>query len=409
MSLLINASTGLTSSTVQDGVADPSNSQLYLVESTGPSFRKFDLNTHFQVGTNVTCLSSPGAVCIINSASSVIASTSVNTVDFIENATGYRTNATGGLTLSNIPNNKGQRIASDTASGIAFYTTSTANTLVKIVASTQAVTQIIIPGISNFLPAAIILKSTGRWLVGGRFGKVYEIDSTGSIVDQLDVVYNTSMSSLGTTSLGNLAIITISGMSYDNNMLFLQTEGGVFLYDYSTKTKLWDMPLHESTNQNSVVMCASASGETLMGWNNTTATENNVIAEVDFTTYPVQVAAASGIFYSDSQNKWVSTGFCAGTNLGFALQLTVEKIRFFTINPRQTALRLFTVQNNSVDQKARLILIDDTGGVGTAFVAFDTIMQSPATYRVPTGRSIIEVVIVGEGTTALFDVSRYTT
>ena len=108
MSIIYNGSISLTSSTLQDGIADPSNNQIYFVESTLPSFRKYDMSTFGFIGS-ATCLSSPGAICLINNASSVIASTSVTTVDFIENATNYRTNKAGGLALAG--NAKNQRIA----------------------------------------------------------------------------------------------------------------------------------------------------------------------------------------------------------------------------------------------------------------------------------------------------------
>ena len=39
----------------------------------------------------------------------------------------------------------------------------------------------------------------------------------------------------------------------------------------------------------------------------------------------------------------------------------------------------------------------------------DTIMQSPTTYSVPSGKNVIEIVKVGEGYTSLWQVNRYTT
>jgi hypothetical protein len=394
----------LTSTTLQAGIADPSNGQVYIVESTGPTFRKYSLTTLAQVGSSVTCLSSPGAVCLINSASSVISSTGVSTVDFIENSSGYRTNVSGGNTLGSFDN---QRIAADTASGIAFYVTGTSNQLTRIVASSQTVSNITIQGCANFLPACIILRSTGSWLVGGRFGKIYEIDSNGNILNHIDVQYPISMSSLNTTSVSNLAIITISGMSYDGNLLYVETEHMQQVYDYSTGTMIWQMPINQAANTPAAVFCASASGETLVAWNNITSTENNTVQEVDFTTSPVQTITASGTFYTNATNKVVSTGFCAGTNLAFAVQQTAERIYVFNVVPRSTVVRTVTVQIAGVNQLARLMIFDDTSG--TAVRLLDTYFQSPGNYRLPTGRNIIEVVKVGDGANALWDVSRYST
>ena len=77
--------------------------------------------------------------------------------------------------------------------------------------------------------------------------------------------------------------------------------------------------------------------------------------------------------------------------------------------PRASTTRTFTVQNNGINQVARLVLLDDTGGQGTDTVLLDTKMQSPATYTVPTGKTIIEIVRIGEGTNSLWDVSTYST
>jgi len=406
MSIIYNGSISLTSSTLQDGIADPSNNQIYFVESTLPSFRKYDMSTFGFIGS-ATCLSSPGAICLINNASSVIASTSVTTVDFIENATNYRTNKAGGLALAG--NAKNQRIAADTASGIAFYVSSTANKLVKLVGSPQSVTQITLPGVANFLPTCVILKSTGRWLVGGRFGKIYEINSSGNVVDELVVPLSPNTGILSTTALGNLAIDAISSMSYDNNMLLVGTEQALMLFDYSTKTLLKQMFIHQATNQpQNAVLCAAASGETVLSWSNAfgAGVENNLIQELDFTVAPFQLRDN---LHTDSTNKIVSTGFNPTTALGFALQQTSEKIRIFSVVTRASTTRTFTVNPGGIDQKFRLILIDDSGGVGNASIILDTYAQSPATYRIPTGKTILELVKVGQGTNALWDYSRYTT
>lgn len=398
MSITLTGSVSLTNSTLRDGIADPSTNLIYIVEGTTPSFRRIDPVNLIVMNASAVCLTAPSGITMINTASAVIVSSSVTTVDYIEVATGYRTNVAGGLTT--FASFKSQQIAGDTSAGIAFATSSTINTLVKMT-SGQVITKPVINGTASFTPICVILKSPGRWLVGGKFGKVYEIDSSANIIDQLDVgnLPNTGISSTN----ANISPPTIGFMSYDNNLLLVSTEDSLQLFDYSTKTKLWHTPVSQSLNTG--VLCAAASGITLFSRLVAPSTENNIGTELDFTVAPVQVRDC---LFTDSTNLVVATGLNPASNLGFLLQSTSEKVRIFNVIPRGSTTRTITVQVAGIDQKARVLLLNDTG-LGTATRLLGTVIQSPGTYRVPTGTNIIEIVKVGDGTNALWDVTRYST
>lgn len=411
MTMVYNGSITLTSSTLSDGTVDPANNLLYVVETTGPSMRKYNLITLAQVGSSITCLSAPAAICVINSASSVIASTSVTTVDFIENATGYRTNVTGGLALYTGGGLVSQRGAVDTASGIAFFVSSTINKLVQVTASTESVAQITISGIvdtnaASFQPQCIIWKSTGRFLVGGTFGKIYEIDTAGAIRDQLTIPIspNTGLGPI-LDSYTSANGPPIQHISYDNNILIASTDESIYCYDYSTKTKLWNHSANLNASPAGIVLCASSSGETLV-CQNVIMVSNSVVREYNFTTGAPGNSLGS-TFFSDSSNKIFCTGFAPGLSIGWALQNTVEKIRTFTVSAPPTAPQVINLPSPYLE--GRFVVLDDTGGVGTAKVVLDTYILTGNSYRLPTGKTLIGLTRMYNGVNAFWCESRVNT
>ena len=400
MSITYTGSINTKPSTLRDANYDPTTQALFVVESTTPTVRKYNLSTLAFIAS-ATCLVNPSGITLVNSASSVIVSSSATTVDFIENATLYRTNTTGGATTFA---SRSQQIAGDTTNGIAFAVGG-AGKVTKITSSgTVTSTSIsVIGGTSGFTPHCVILKSTGRWLVAGSHSKVYEIDTSANVVDQLTV---TLTPNTGINDSVALAEPTICSLSYDNNLLLVTTEDTLFLYDYVTKTKLWQQPINAQGSTDQLLLCASASGECLLSRDLTTTTENNTIQEIDFTVAPVQVRDN---LFAGASNPIVSLGLINGTNIGYALQQTAESILVMNVTPRFTTTRTVSVQLNGVDQACRLIWIDDTNGTGNTQRILDTYMQSPATYRIPTGKTIIEIVKVEVGTGAQWGFGRFTT
>ena len=401
MSISYNGSITLATSTMTDGVIDPTNNQLYVVEITGPSMRKFNLQTLAQVGSNITCLANPGVISLINAASSVIGSTSSTTIDFVENATGYRTNQAGSaVTILNTL--KGQRMASDTSNGIALACTSSSNTILKIT-SAQTSTALSIKGMPNFLSECIIFKSTGRFLIAGKFGKVYEIDTSGNIIDELTVTLDPNTGLLANTSDNALDLPTIYFISYDNNLLTVTTDESVSVYDYSTKTKLWQHQMNQTSGGSQMVLCAASSGETLMS-RNSTLTASSPVTEFNFTTYGPQ---QGDTLFTDNANLIFCTGFAPGLSYGWALHHTIEKIRVFTVSAPSTTTQTVTLPSPYLS--GRLIVLDDTSGVGTVKRVLDTYCLSGNTYRLPTGKTLIGITKMYNGTNAFWCEARIST
>lgn len=406
MSITFTGSINTAPSTLKDGVYDSTTDTILIVESTTPTIRKYNPNTLSFVAS-AACLSSPIGLCVLNSASAVVVSSSATTVDFVEIASLTRSNVAGGAAIYSAANKSGQLIAADTSLGIAFAVASlAANPIVKILAAGQAISKPTMNFNTNFIGHCIILKASGRWLVGGKLGKIYELDSSANIVDELTVQLTPNTGQLQNYNAAALSQPIITGLSYDNNMLLVTTDVGLFLYDYSTKTRLASLPLSSfDANGDQYLICASSSGETLFSVLTNAVTENTPIQELEFTAGPLQT---KDVLFTNAVNKIVSMNFAA-SGQAMALQPTSEQIRIFNVIPRATTTRTVTAQISSVQQQARLIWIDDTGGVGTAKRLLDTFMQSPATYRIATGLNVIEIVMVGEGDDAVFAVSRFST
>lgn len=391
---------------MRDCMINTNNDDIYFLESNTPSLQRYNGNGLLSFSASTTVLAGGGAICMINNASAVITSSSSTNVDWIELSGLYRSNltSTGGAALSSTA--KGQQLAGDTSLGVAYGVTATANTLMRMVASTQTAAGVTLPGLgsSQFIPTAVILRTTGKWLVGGQ-QKIYEIDQFGNVTDQLSI--NFSPNTGVPVNINSSAEMnpTVSSMSMDNNLLLVALNGGfLVLYDWSTKTRLWDSEYVAQATSKAGVLSNSSSGVCLVGDNNSIFSINQPTYECDFSTNSM-IQYQSRIF-NDNTNPIVSAVMSTTTNTAVYIQGTTPKVRVLSVVPIDTVLRTFTVQVNGVHVKADLILLDDT--TGTAKRLLDTYFQSPGTYRLPTGKTIIELVKNGEGANAVWDESTYT-
>lgn len=404
MTLSLSASAFLGTVVTKDSCANINTNSLVLVETSTPSLRVLNASTlAFMVSSTLVSTSAAG-VSMINASSAIVNYSGVTSLDLVEIATGFRQNYTGGAATPAARTSGGQLIAGDPSQGIAFGCTNGNNQLVKFNGNTFTVS---LPVISdeNDATQCIILKGPNRWLVGTTNGLVYEIDSLLNTIDSFNLRLVTFP--FGTNNpLGNQSALRVNQMAYDNNMLIIDCNStAVLVIDWSTKTviKTWvpDAAITQPT-----FFSASSSGEILIG----SFTNNNVLYELDITVQPLTVR---GFHYLDSTSNLGTVGL-GPSGLGwFVDTASPAKIRSFNVTPRSTATRTITVMSASgaggVNQQARLTVVDITSGTGTAFTQLDTFMQSPATYRLPTGRTLMELVKVGSGANASYDLSIYNT
>jgi hypothetical protein len=403
MSISFDGNIVVSSVAFESGVTHEGNNEVNLVESTGPTFRRYSLSSLTQVGTSVTTLSAPSGVTLINSSSAVVCSSGNTQVDFIEISSGFRTNHTGALQTPSTPD-KSQYIAVDSASNTVMYiSTSTSPMKVVKVIPNQVISQIDIPAVFSASLRCIISKESGRFLLGDTIGHIYEMDVNGNILDNFILpIPNTEP----TTNTGSAySQLSIQSLAYSDNLL-LATVGGslngmMYLIDWTTKTVLQIIQTEPGSNFN--VLSNPASGVCLAGTQATT-TANKPIHELDFTTN-IPIHATSTLF-TDSTGGIIACGINTTNNKAWALQESTDRIRVFTVTPRESTTRLITVQDGA-NVEARVILIDDTTA-GASKIILDTYSLSPATYRVPSGKNIIEMVKYNDGVTAKWATSRYT-
>lgn len=403
MSLTFDGNISPTSTIMRDGCTDETNNRVCIVDSSSTTFRAYSLNSPFtQFGSNTTCLTNPAAICLINTASAVIRSNSVTTTDFVELSTNYRTN-TGVSVGGAVPaTSKGQQCAGDTSLQVAFFASATNQVITRVSIPANSIQSITIPNMSASNVTCVILKSSGRWLIGTSDGEIYEIDAAVNVIDSW---HSNLMPSLG-MQRSNLSIpaSSIQFMSYDNNILtFSDTDGNLFIMDWSTKAMLYQS--HTALgNDKGYCLSNGASGVTLisMDYANNTI---KPISELDITVLP---GTLRDTLFTDSAAPVCSMGINTTNGKCWAIQNTTEKIRVFTVTPRSTVTPTFTIQVNT-DVKAELLLLDDTNGQGTLQVILDTEVQSPGTYRLPSGKNLIACVKYGEGSTALWELHRIAT
>lgn len=405
MSLTFLASSFLGNVTTKDSCS-VSASSFAIIESSTPSVRILNTSTLAFILSSTT-LSSPIGISMINASSAIIVSNSVNTIDLIEVATGYRQNYAGGLSTSNVKTTGGQQVAGDASTSVALAVTSGQRTMVQFngAAGQFKVTQIVIQDDSNDVTRTVILKGPNRWLVGTAQGTLYELDSLCNVLDTFDLRLATFPLGANNPFAGSQGL-PINQLAYDNNLLLVECGVAMLLIDWSTKTILKTYSPEASNTVPAIMFCNSSSGEVIVS--PVTSVSTIPVYEMDMTVQPF---AVRDTFLNDSTGTASQIVGMANSVAWWADGASPAKIRTYTVVPRDTTLRTIFVMtaSNGVHLPAHLTLLDDTGGVGTAFTILDTQMQSPGTYRIPTGKTLIEIVKVGLGSLMQPDVTRYTT
>jgi hypothetical protein len=404
MTLVLAASTTLgINGSFRDSCPNINTNSIVFIETQTPSIRVLNASTlAFMLSS--TTLANPAGVSMINAASAIIPSTSATTIDLIEIATGFRQNYSGGLaTFSKATG--GQVVAGDPTTNIAFITSNTARTLVRFNGNNFTVSQPTLENADpNSIPRSIINIGPGRWLIGTSVNEIFEIDQNSNILDNFSLRLATFP--LGTSPDSGSFAIPVNLMSYDNNLLLIETGGGTMLLDWSTKSILKTFQPEGNSSVPSFLFCNSSSGETILA--PFPAPPASVIYEFDLTISPLSVRS---MYYVAGGNEIISVGMNAFGYVWCADNNNPVSLKSFTVTPRNSTTRNITVMNTTggVNQQARLILVDDTSGAGFSNVILDTYMNSPATYRIPTGKTLMEIVKVGLGSTATWDVTRYNT
>jgi hypothetical protein len=380
-----------TTATLRDGCTDELNNQVIIVESNGNTIRGYNLNTGAQ-NFNFGVSSAPSCVSLIATGIAAVGYSGTSVIDFVQLSSGFRQSGAAGTTTSTV---KGQLMAADLSLQKGFMCSSTARQYFRYEfdGTTGAVTSFTNSNMNTSSQTnCVILKSPGRWLFGTTCGQVFEVDGSGAIVDMAEfgLTYGG-----GNLSVSTNTAINIAYMSYSDNLLLIQwTNGTLQLVDWSTKKVL-----NNFLNSGGMLSHAS-SGVCIGGRTFTTNTTNNVIFEVDFTIFPYSTSLP---LFTDQTSATFAAGINTSTGRSWALQ-TTPRIRIFDLVPRASTTALYSYQPLGEDVPYRLTVLQDNGS--SSQVVLDTFSQSPGTYRLPVGKSLINIYRYGEGATALYQVTR---
>ncbi len=398
-----------TSCTWRDACWNEDTNEVIVVESSSTTLRRFSPTTLAQVGTSYTTVTAPAGVCLIDSASAVVVSSSNASFDFIELSSGYRTNITSMATVeSGLA--RSQWVASDPSLKVAFYCSSNARQLVRVDGNTRGgalLSNYRLNSNENF--TSIVLKEPGRWLVGSEFGQVYEIDSNGVVVDQLSTLIEPTD---GLALVTGNRITSVYYMAYSDNVLAVSYYGSnsIQYYDWTTKAQIKRLSPCGTNNGN--FLSNSASGVCLVGRNYATLDATGSpqsVAELDLTINPGNVNDSPLLIPNVSliENAKINTttGVCFATQ-----QNSPATMYFFQLAPRgSTTISSVGAQSPpGTNVPARILVIQDDG-VGSAKIIFDTNMIGPATYRFPTGKNLIVLCEYLEGTSSRWECAEITT
>jgi len=406
MALTPLASTTVTGSpTFYTGCTSEGTNQALVVGYNG-YVHQYSLTTFVETSSSAT-LSNPSGIAMITPACAVIISSSVAQIDFYQLSTGYIQAITGTAGTSA----KNQVIAGDVTTGTVMYVTNTARTLVTVSSSFTTSSLTLRTGNTAYCaPICVINKSSGRWLVGTDIGQIYEIDNVGNIYNTIEVNADNTQGLYASESGSALIQYAVSNLAYDNNMLLVgMGDGTTYVYEYTTGTKVYQSQFKGTSQNNGILFSVAASGEVAAIVGGTSWSNPGIpLFELDFTVKPLKVRDAiyTGSAIANPQdigvNRNTGIGWFTGPTSG-----SVATIYFFSITGvRATSLQTFTVPGNPI---CRLWLLDNTSGSTVGRPLLDVSMQSPATYRVPSGKTIIAAVQVGDGESATYSGSQFNT
>lgn len=395
-----------TTNTYANAVDNGTELDVITSDSTGV-FRRFDLTTLGQLGTDVSLKSAVRAVGIsmITSACAVIVYGNDTTVDLIQVSSGYRQNYSGGAnTALGTSVFKGQQVAGDPSTSIAFASSSTNGEIVKINGSTFAVSKPTPAALSGAKALTVIVKEGGNaWLLGTNNGKVIEINSSGTSISTITLPT--------TPNTGSSPTLLVTGLSMYNDTLIVTTgNGGMYIYTYSTATLVNQTVVSptKTAGNAGTVLCASPSGFTAYAPSNGTTNFTqaaNTTTVLNFNHLPPTIEDS---YTSQTVSAAISIGFAPQANKLWMITTSFAPIiRIWHFNPHPTTVNSAIYSSNSY-QAGRIIRIKDPH-LGGAFVESDqTISAAAIDIAAVQDAEYIEVAIVS-GSPDKFSIRRFNT
>ncbi len=395
------------------GATDETNHRIVVIADESPTkIQVWDMVTRTQVGSDITAsLTSgmKGIVVVGSGASAIVMGTGTSNAQIVELPGGYVTTGTGGNTMPSLAR-KGQNGAVDTTNRNALFISSSSRTMSKVAytaGGTLTVSSITVPFLANVEANCIIYKSSDRFIIGTEQGGIYEIDSSGNVYNTISIGQNYDPYHL--SGSGSIVASNIYAMAYDNGILLAVTsEGVLYKIAYDTQTILNRIQLYNGVQ---LSLSNSYNGTSLIGINTAvSSTLDNPVRYCDFTCS--QNSKVTDLFYAQDHGEIIDMGIDTSNGKAWIIQdqasgTGADLIHIISLTPRASTTRTFTIQDNSVHQRCRLLLLDDTDTDKKLIT--DILIQSPATFRVPTGKTVKEIIKANDGITAKWGYGEYST
>lgn len=389
--------------TLMAAVTNEANNTVVIIDQANNVLKQYSLSTLTQVGCSITISAQAVAVCLINSASALVATTG-STWNVVELAsTNFKLNITAGNGISNSTNRQTQ-LACDPVNQIVLAGSLTARTLQRYNAVTNVFSTINFPGSSSALIRCVTFIGNGRFIVAlDDGGRLFEIDANCVIYKQYNFDRGTEISSIGAGGVNR----TPDGLSYSEGFLFISELNGSFMVmDWTTGTIITEQ-INPSTSSGGMMLSNAASGRVIIGDSDSiNVSHHQMIHEMP--VYNYGFSDIDNPLYINNPGSIIAIGINSTTGVGWAAQETIDDIRTFTVSASSIsyASRTFSSPGN-VD--FRLILLDTTDGPGRVKRLLDTYTTSPRTLNwLPAGRNIVEMIKIGDGANATWDASKYT-
>lgn len=340
------------------------NTNIYY-NTTQSSFKKVDQKTGtITMALTASTLTSYGTA-LITSSSAVMVFNNSNTY-FIELSSGYISNITTGSAGVARTTESSQQIAANPSTRYAIATRSSINTVTLINGNNFTVSSLAV-SINSSLASCVCVKES-NFLIGTNDGRVYEIDTVGSVVKSTILPVTNRIGGALSSSFF-IASITY----YNNYVLVSDTAGTLLLYDWSGTPTIVDKLVYNGWNgSHTQILSNSVSGTCYYTSGNTSSTVNTGINEINFEKGKLFVASVWGGTYqqlvpsalvlSPSSNI---LGMSTGANSSY------PSLKIYDV----TAMDKVNIQTRlqdppGLDVAGRVIRIRDSG-IGRTFVDTD--------------------------------------
>ena len=387
---MINSVQGLIyepSAAPSDIVMDSSN--IYTVNAT-TLFRKYDQASLTNTLTvNATSSTAATGVALINSASAVVTCTSANLL-FIELSTGHRSTITTNAAATQRSTSM-QQVATNQSTLFGVATKSTTGSVTLINGNTFALSSLSVTGLTSQNATCVIAKTdSSNFFIGTTDSKVYEIDTSGTVIKSLTLPITNRYGGAQTS-------LQVSSMAYYNNYLLVADTGGIVrLYDWAGSPTLLDQYFCTAWNLNQAIMLSNAaSGTCYMTTPQANNLYNHAISEVYFEKGEILIESCwTGMF-----NSTTLIGTTQNTSGKMAMITTGTTspcaIRVFnTTSPAKVNVLTRAQDPPTLDIPARVARIRDAG-VGRTFVESDiTIAAGASSYPCTADRNYIELAFL---------------